>query len=162
MQPMQQFLEQNKKAILSVWVERIFQSYKPEMVRFLEKEKNQFANPVRHTIITCTEKIYDGLKNHIEMDEKFPGLEDLIKLRAVQEFLPSEALFFIFSLKEIIGNIMLKDSSVNDLIAFERKMDDLTRLAFNIYTNSRNKIYEIRLSEIKAQSRRMFDHNNDQ
>ena len=157
---LQQILEQNKDNIIAEWVEQIINTYQPEMVGFLHKEKNQFANPVRNTLLTSTEKIYNALLNNINFDTNYPGLEEIIKLRTVQDFSPSQALSFLFILKDIIRNELQNtdqsNQSIKELNEFEGKMDKLTALAFDIYMNSRNKIYEIRLKEMRSQSQRAF------
>ena len=96
-----QFLEQNRESILAKWIDQTIKTYGPEMVNFLKKEKNQFANPVRNTIVTSIEQIYDGFLNSILIDEFYPKLEEIIKLRAVQDFSPSNSLSFLFGLKKI-------------------------------------------------------------
>jgi len=81
------FLEQNKGSILQKWFDQTINTYEPQMVRFLKKEKNQFSNPVRNTIITSLEKIYDEILTGNSVNE-YKGLEEIIKVRAVQDFSP--------------------------------------------------------------------------
>jgi hypothetical protein len=154
---LQKLLEQNRESIITKWIDRIMSTYDPEMVRFLKKEKNQFANPVRGTIISSVNKIFDGLLNNKNMEVCCQGLEEIIKLRAVQDFSPSQALSFIFDLKKIIRNELNADTSVEEISAFEEKVDTLLEIAFDIYTKCRDKIYEIRLAEIKSRSQRAFE-----
>ena len=156
-----QFLRQNGDSILGKWLDQTINSYGSEMVRFLRREKNQFANPVRNTIVTSTEKIYEAILNKADFNKNYPGLEEIIKLRAVQDFSPSEALSFIFYLKNIIRQEIADnhqfDIPKTELDEFEDKMDRLTRLAFDIYADCRSKIFEIRINEIKSQSKRAFE-----
>lgn len=155
-----QLLEQKKEVILERWIEQTIQSYEPEMVRFLKKEKNQFANPVRNTVVTCLEKVYNSLIKGIGIDECW-GLEEIVKLRAVQDFTPSNALFFLFALKQIVREELGLTNQHNGLIkehhVFEDKIDTLIGLAFDIYTECREKVHEIKLKEIKSQSQRAFE-----
>lgn len=158
---LQQLLEQNRESIVTKWIDQTINSYQPEMIRFLKREKNQFANPVRATIVTNIGKLYDGIINDNKLKECHQGLEEIIKLRAVQDFSPSMALAFVFDLKKIVQE-ELKDQSLTDELAQELnalgdKIDALVGLAFDIYTKYRNKIYEIRLAEIKSQSQRAFE-----
>ena len=97
---LQKFLKQNREDILQKWFYQTISTYEPEMVRFLKKEINQFSNPIRNTILTSLEKIYDGLLNGLGLEE-YHGLEELIKIRAVQDFSPSKALSFLFGLKKL-------------------------------------------------------------
>lgn len=158
---LQQLLEQKRDIILKKWIDRTFKTYEPEMVRFLKNEKNQFANPVRNTIICCLEKLYDSLLKGIGVNE-YHELEELIKVRAVQDFSPSNALSFIFDLKKIVreelGDSGQLEKLIKELCVFEEKVDTLLSLAFDLYTQSRDKIHELRLAEIKARSQGLFEN----
>jgi hypothetical protein len=157
---LQKFLQLNRDSILEKWVDETINSYDPEMVRFLKKEKNQFSHPIRNTILTSLEKILDGILTGIGVEE-YHSLEDMIKIRAVQEFSPSEALSFLFNLKKIIRKELL-DSKQNDRLIsetclFDEKFDTLYSLAFDIYSDCRTKIQDIKISEIKSRSERAFE-----
>ena len=158
---LQILLEQHRESIIAEWIDLTINSYEPEMVRFLKREKNPFANPVRSTIMTNIAKLFDGILNDFNMDECSHGLDEIIKLRAVQDFSPSMALAFIFDLKKILHEKLKgqlsSDELIKELYQFGEQIDLLTRMAFDIYTKYRNKIYEIRLSEIKSQSQRAFE-----
>ena len=134
---LQKFLKQNRESILQKWFDQTINTYEPEMVRFLKREKNQFSNPVRNTIVTSLEKIFDGILNGIGVKE-YHGLEEMIKLRAVQEFSPSEALSFLFDLKKIIRKELInsdqKDEIITETCLFDEKFDTLFSLAFDVYS----------------------------
>ncbi len=157
---LQKFLKQNMESILQKWFDQTINTYEPEMVRFLKREKNQFSNPVRNTIVTSLEKIFDGILNGIGVDE-YHGLEEMIKLRAVQEFSPSEALSFLFDLKKIIRKELInndqKDEIITETCLFDEKFDTLFSLAFDVYSDCRMKIHEIKMAEIKSRSQRAFE-----
>jgi hypothetical protein len=157
---LQKFLKQNRESILQKWFDQTINTYEPEMVRFLKREKNQFSNPVRNTIVTSLEKIFDGILNGIGVNE-YHGLEEMIKLRAVQEFSPSEALSFLFDLKKIIRKELInsdqKDEIITETCLFDEKFDTLFSLAFDVYSECRMKIHEIKLAEIKSRSQRAFE-----
>ena len=158
---LQQILEQKRDIILKRWIDQTFNTYKPEMVRFLRKETNQFANPVGHTIVNCLEKLYDSLFKGIGVNE-YQELEELIKVRAVQDFSPSNSLSFLFDLKKIVREELSDsgqlDKSIRELCVFEEKIDTLLALAFDLYTQSRDKIHDIRIREVKARTQGVFEN----
>jgi len=158
---LQQLLEQKRDIILKKWIDQTFNTYEPEMVRFLKNEKNQFANPVRNTIVCCLEKLYDSLLKGIGVDE-YQELGEIIKIRAVQDFSPSNALSFLFGLKKIVREELANNSQqeklIKELCVFEEKIDTLLGLAFDLYTQSRDKIHELRLAEVKARSPGIFEN----
>jgi len=156
---LKQYLQQNRESILRGWFELTINTYGPEMVRFLKKEKNQFSNPVGNIIITSLESIYDGILNGDGVDE-YHGLEEIIKVRAVQDFSPSNALSFLFDLKNIIRTSFSKNEqkpeTMEELADFDKRFDLLLMRAFDIYNNCRLKIQEIKMAEIKSRSERAF------
>jgi hypothetical protein len=47
---------------------------------------------------------------------------------------------------------------IKELCVFEEKVDTLLSLAFDLYTQSRDKIHELRLNEVKARSQGIFEN----
>jgi hypothetical protein len=154
------FLEQNRESILQEWFNQTINTYEPEMARFLKREKNQFSNPVRNTIITSLEKIYDNILTGDSTDAS-GGLLEIIKVRAVQDFSPSDALSFLFNLKKIIRSELIKSDqkfdTLNEVNEFDERFDLLLRTAFNYYNECRLKIQDIKMAEIKSRSERAFE-----
>ena len=157
---LQNLLIQNRDSLLQEWIDQTINTYEPEMVRFLKKEKNQFSNPVRNTIISSLEKIYDTIFTGDSVDE-YNGLEEIIKVRTVQDFSPSDALSFLFDLKKIIRSELQKcDQKVeamDELYDIEERFDSLFKKAFNYYNDCRQKIQDIKMAEIKSRSERAFE-----
>ena len=157
---LQNLLIQNKDSIVQEWVDQTINTYGPEMVRFLKKEKNQFSNPVRNTIITSLKKIFDSIFTGDSIDD-YNGLEEIIKIRAVQDFSPSDALSFIFDLKKIIrtelSKIEQKSETIDEFYKIDQRFDALYRQAFDIYNKCRRKIQDIKMAEIKSRSERAFE-----
>lgn len=157
---LQNLLIQNRDSILQEWIDQTINTYGPEMVRFLKKEKNQFSNPVRNTIITSLEKIFDSIFTGDSIDD-YKGLEEIIRIRAVQDFSPSDALSFIFDFKKIIRTEFLKieqkSETIDEFYKIDQHFDALYRQAFDIYNQCRRKIQDIKMAEIKSRSERAFE-----
>ncbi len=148
-------LAQKKAPIVGRWLELIFETYPDDARRFLTKQKDRFANPVGTTISKEIETLYDELIEGLETDRVSPLLDRIIRVRAVQDFSPSQAVNFVFLLKkaikkEILGEI-LEDQLSEDLAIIESRIDDLALLAFDIYMNCREKLNDIRANEAKNQ-----------
>ncbi len=80
-------------------------------------------------------------------------LDDVIRIRAVQDYSASEAIGFTLDLKKII-RVRLSDFPENkkefdELAAFETRIDHLSLLAFDLYVACREKTYEIKANEVK-------------
>jgi len=151
---LKELLVQKKSSIVGNWTQLVFESYASETSKFLEHQKNQFSNPVGHTISHNTELIFNELIGQQNFDNIKSYLEEIIKIRAIQEYSPSQAVSFIFDLKKVIRH-KTQDNLDNPIILselnnFEIIIDNVILLAFDIYQNCREKVYQIRVSEIKA------------
>ena len=154
-------LSKKKASILRSWFDLILESYPAGSRRFFKQEKNQFANPVGFTISHEIEKIYEELIGKTDCNKLAASLENIIKIRAVQDFSPSQAVAFVFDLKKAIRDNIesdLKEKQVfEELLNFEAKIDETALIAFEIYMRCREKIHEIRVNEIKNRSSSIFE-----
>ena len=153
-------LQQKKSPIVKKWCDVVLSTYPQESQKFLRKQKNQFANPVGRSIFEGIESIFDELVHEANSDKIAGFLDDIIRVRAVQEFSPSQAVGFIFGLKKVIREELesevLKEGITEELAAFDSRIDALALLCFDIYTQCRQKIFDIRVNEVKNQSARLL------
>jgi hypothetical protein len=77
----------------------------------------------------------------------------VIRVRVLQNFSPSQALAFIFLLKNVIREEAakeLKDGQFSqELQDVEATIDGIALLGFEVYMQRREKLYEIRVTEVK-------------
>ena len=146
-------IEGKRSVILERWFDAIIETYPTDATGFLKKQKDRFNNPVGHTISQGTESILDVLIGGRELAEDLPFLNDMIKVRAIQDFTPSKAMIFIFLLKKVVREVLEKEIRQNQiydaLYRFESKVDDLALFAFNIYVKCREQICELKTDELK-------------
>jgi hypothetical protein len=148
-------LREKKHAILKRWFDVILETYPAEAAAFLNGQKNRFTGPVGYTIHEGIEGIVDGLIDDAPFEEMSPFLDSIIKIRAVQDFSPSQAVAFIFHLKKITSEEFQNTSDgrgVTDaeaLSEFESRIDTLALMSFDIYMKSREKLYELKVNEEK-------------
>ena len=157
---LEKHLTQKKDLIVGRWLDLIFETYPADSQRFLRKQKDRFANPVGTTITKEIENLYDELIKGLEPERISALLDRIIRIRAVQDFSPSQALTFVFHLKKAIREGLqkevLEDRLSEDLSAMESRIDDLALLAFDVYMNCREKLYEIKANEAKNQVSRLL------
>lgn len=151
--PLTAHLAEKKSAILGRWLNMIYESYPPETAIFLRKEKNRFDNPAGYRISEGLEGLYGALLQEMERDQVLACLDEIIRIRALQNFTPSQALAFIFLLKivireELSGEIQ-KENLALELLDLESRIDGLALLGFDVYTKRREKIFEIKADEAK-------------
>jgi len=148
-------LSQKRQAILKRWLKLILETYPADTSGFLKQEKDRFVNPIRHTISQEIEALYDELLQGMNVDRLASCLTNIIKIRSVQDFSPSQAVVFVFLLKKAIREELaaeIKESRpIEELLEFESRIDKLALLALDVYMQCREKIHEIRLSKIKLE-----------
>jgi hypothetical protein len=159
------FLSHQRNTIIKKWFDCVVGTYAPETSGLLKKESNQFANPVGHTILHGIEAIFDEFLRGMDREKLTPHLDRIIRIRAVQDFSPAQAISFIFSLKQIVRDELKNHVPENpipssEIAAFESKVDQLGLLAFNIYTQCRERLYEVRLNEFKMRTFRLLQRAN--
>lgn len=146
-------LSERKGVILDNWFELVLETYPLDTANFLRTQKNQFNNPVGHTLLEALKGLFEELVKETGQQRVSPHLENLIKVRAIQEFSPSKAIGFIFSLKKVIrdelGDAIQRPHIFKDLLSLESRIDDLGIIAFDIYMKCRERLYELRAEEIK-------------
>jgi hypothetical protein len=147
-----QQLEQNLLSIEQKWIDSVLSTYSSDGAKFFKKEKDQFANPLGFNVRKGLEKTLRLLIND-QMDELPSEMEQLIKLRAVQTFGPSEAVAFVFSLKKIVIEVcglQCVAQCANDWNSFEGRVDDLAMRIFDLYQKNRELISQIRVNEYRS------------
>jgi hypothetical protein len=123
-----------------------------ETSSFLRQQKNRFSNPVGHIISETAEKIFDAILSGNQSLEIKILLNDIIKVRAVQDFLPSQAAGFILSLKKIIHDEIKEE--IKDIKMFDEFLeilsgvDRVALIAFDLFMEAREKIFQLRMNEI--------------
>jgi len=153
-------LSQKKATILRRWYHLIMETYPADSSRFLKQEKDRFANPVGYTISQETEALYEELIHGMNADKLSVSLDNIIRIRSVQDFSPSQAIAFVFLLKraikeELAGEIR-KNHAFEELLQFESRIDELALLALDIYMECREKIHEIRVNQVKDEREKAF------
>lgn len=149
------FLLQRATQILKRWTALIFDSYPSDAQRFLSKQKNSFANPVGSTLSREAEAFFREFLGEADPEKLAGALDGMIRVRAVQDFCPSAAVGFIFSLKKIIREETEQEIRANripwkELIALESRLDEAALTGFDIYMGCKEKIYEIRAREAQS------------
>ena len=142
-------LKDKSSKIIKKWQNNIIESYPEDTQRFLKKEKDQFANPVGYIVKNGIENLYNAFLNKDE-DQMVDSLNNIIRVRAVQDFTPSAALYFILELKEIIKDEVDWDSYQKDeKEELDSRINHLLLKAFDIYEQCRYRLYELRVNEVR-------------
>ena len=169
------FLAEKRPAILKRWLDYVLETYPAQTAEMLKSGKNRFTNTVGKIISDSLGAVFDELAEHLGAQGRDPGterlgefLENIIKVRAVQDFTASGALGFIFSLKKAVREaaVAFGLNKVGDqgfylqMMEFDALVDKLALGAFDYYMQCREKIYELKTAEVRSHTFRLLQQAN--
>lgn len=157
-------LAARRESILKRWHQSILEGYPADTAGFMHREKDRFLNPVGHAISGEIGPIFDETVKGASSEKLSSSLNNLLKIRAVQDFTPSQAAAFVFLLKKAIREELepelRQQGLAAELLEFESRIDGVALLAFDLYVACHEKIYEIRIKEISNRSARVLERLN--
>src|SRR5512139_629000 len=135
-------LNQKASHIRKRWVELIIETYPADSQRFFREQKDRFANPVGTTLSREVESLYHELLHGMDPEKVNSSLDEIVRIRAVQDFSPAGAMTFIFLLKKVLREELhqeIKESTAayEELLAFESRVDEMALRGFDLYMNCR-------------------------
>ena len=158
---LENILEQKKALLLKKWFELIVQTYPTDTSNFLKTQKDPFSNPVGKTFSRGLDALLDLLLKGWDSETAASFLDPMIRIRAVQDFTPAQAVSFIFNLKQVIRDTLSKEMTdgrfLNELSLFESKIDEMGLMAFDIFMKCREKIYQLKANELKNRTFSAFE-----
>jgi len=149
-------LSERRDMVLEQWLDLILETYPADSFKFLKKQEDPFHNPVGHTLRQETAVLYDALRVGGEPDAVDRSLDNIARIRAVQDGSATEAVAFVFLLKNVVrkhcSDLLGEHAMRRDLLEFESRIDGLALSLFDHYMKFREQIYAIRLRESKKHS----------
>ncbi|MBI4687696.1 MAG: RsbRD N-terminal domain-containing protein [Nitrospirae bacterium] len=159
-------LKEKEAVILKRWFDAILETYAPETANQLRQVHDPFANPASQSIRQCIEGIFRKITGQIFTEKDSLSLENMLKLRAIQDITPSQAVSFVFFLKMIIRDELKNEAYsaalYNKLLSLESEIDETALLCFDLYVKHRQKIYELKSEEIKRAAFMLLRKSNQQ
>jgi hypothetical protein len=150
---LEHLLLQKKDIVLKKWFDHVIHTYPEETSKIFGRQKDLFANPVGGRIYLGLESVLGELLQGMSRDRLKSLLDPIVRIRAVQAFLPSESISFLFHLKAIIREVIAKEEIGTDitdaLFALDSKIDTLGLIGFDIYMECREKMSEIKTNEMR-------------
>lgn len=161
---LREFLKQRRDAIIGRWFDLIVESYPADTSQYLKRQKDRFNNPVGHTFLDSMRGLYDEFLSGAEDERISDYLDNIIRVRSIQDFSAREAVAFVFQLKRVIRDVLEKERAEGEYIRefqeLERRIDEIGLLAFQIYVQCREDLFEIRIRELRRRSERFVDMIN--
>ncbi len=159
-----ELLRDKRDMIVQRWLDDGLATYPEDSVSAFKRQKDPFANPIGHSLRLGTRAIFDALLHGADSDAIQHHLNEIVKIRAVQQMTASEAIRFVFSLKQAVraelGHAARDPQIVGELEAFDCEVDRVALVAFDTYVQCREQVSELRISEVKRQVSWIIDRVN--
>ncbi|MHC4178291.1 MAG: RsbRD N-terminal domain-containing protein [Planctomycetota bacterium] len=160
-----ELLQENKDAIVRRWLDDVLSTYPGDASAAFMRQKDRFANPVGHSLRVATRGIFEALLDGADAEKIHEYLHEIIKIRAVQEFAASQAVGFVFLLKEAVRAELGKaagDSRLSsELAVFEGRVDRMALAAFDVFVQCREQVCQLRINEMKRRVSWIMDKMNN-
>jgi len=147
-----EILRRRRVSIIGNWLQQTVQTYPEQISRFLQQEKDPFRNPVGHALKEGMPVLFEQLVGDMDQAKMTAPLHDIVRVRAVQDFTASEAVAFVFLLKPVLRREISESGGApapQDMAKVEDRIDRMALLAFDLFMQCREKIYEIKADEAK-------------
>ena len=141
-------LSKKRENIITKAFDLIISTYPEQSQIFLKRKTQQFTNPIGYNTNLSVEQIIDNIIADANIESFLSPLENIIQIRAVQDFTPSQAVGFIFLIKKAIYSALHKEADSNELMELMSRIDSLALIAFDIFMKYREKIYDIKAKEL--------------
>ena len=150
---LEDILRAKQDAVGERWLALTTATYRTDTAHFLTAQKNRFANPVGQTLARTLPALVAEVIRGSDPVGVCTHLEEIIKIRAIQDFTPAEAVSFVFLLKDAIRQEIAPDLDRpeirDELHEIETRIDQIALFAFDIFVKCREKVYSLRLNEIR-------------
>lgn len=145
-----------KEALAARWTDMVNGTYPFETIGFLRTQNNRFANPVGYRTEQAAAAIMEVLFTERPDEEALlAAVDDIIRVRAVQDFSPEAAVGVIFAMKQVVRDVVMASSPTRDLLpallAVESRIDAVALMAFGVYARCRETLHQMKVDEFKRQ-----------
>jgi RsbT co-antagonist protein rsbRD N-terminal domain len=128
--------------LVEQWFAQTLESYPQLTARFLATEKDPFRNPVGHALRDGMMVLVQELLGGMDREQVTRALDEIMHIRVVQDFTPSQAVGFVFLVRAILlGTNPPRPAMVG------ARVDQLALMAFDQYMKCREHIAQVRVNE---------------
>jgi hypothetical protein len=157
-------IEERMDTIVEGWVERVLSAYPPDAAVLFQKERDPFANPIGHSVREGARGILQAILDGMDPEKLRSHLDRIVRVRAVQDFAPSRALSFVFSLRSVIRDVIpeldAEPGLRREMASLDEGIDRVALAAFDLYSECREEVSQLRVNEVKRQVAWVFEKIN--
>jgi hypothetical protein len=151
--------QDDRTEIVRRWFDVTVDRYPAETAKFLRDQSDPFANPVGAALREELAPILDAILDEQDTASVEPSLDRIVRIRALQDMSPADAVSFVLVLKEVFPEVA-GEASRDSRQEFDRRVDAMLLAAFNVYNRCREQVYDIRVKEIRNRSLKVMERLN--
>ena len=142
----QKIFREQRAVIVEGWINAVYSTYPLQTTGFLRTKNDPFTAGL----------IYDVIAGeHVTPQKIKHALDRFVRLRAVQQYTPSQGLGVFFLMKPLLREHILplcrEKENLAEYLDAESRLDSVTLLAFDLYSAARETLAETRIAEIRNQ-----------
>ncbi|MCL5270256.1 MAG: RsbRD N-terminal domain-containing protein [bacterium] len=149
--------------VRAAWLDQTVALYGDAFRDFVRKQHDPFANPGGAILKNGIDRLFAALAEGADAVAMSEILRPVIRLKAVQDVPPSEALAFVPLLKTIVraqeGAAQTGGAPADNPaeLELERRIDALLLVAFDVFVECRQAVYQLRVNEMKRNVARLLN-----
>lgn len=132
-----------EQQILEEWIERLADPRPGTANALRSAQPDPFRNPVGYTMRKGLSQLWEQLLRDMDLDAVDAALDCILRIRAVQDVSPDEAVRFVADLRPLLAQL----PSEVDRKKFERRINQIALAALDKYQQCRAQINLVRLHE---------------
>lgn len=153
-------LSDKRSTIVERWLRIVMDTYSDEGAKSMRRQSDRFANPAGHLITTGIGDLFDELLAGARVEQAAEALTEMLKLRALQDLTPTQAVGFVGALKKVVRaepGLSLTQAQWDEL---DERVDRLQLCAFDVYMRCRERVYEVRYNQLKKMNYTLLERAN--
>ncbi len=135
--------------IVEKWIGKLADADPPLSSALRAVDPDPFRNPVAYAIRQSLAQLWEQLQGNMNSDTIDSALDAVLRIRAVQDVSPSQAVGFVIQLRSVLREA----PATFDLPLLESRIDQLSLAAFDKYMQCREQAFAARLHEAERLSR---------
>jgi hypothetical protein len=138
-----------QQEIVEKWIERLADSHPQQSAALRAPQPDPFRNPLGYAVRKGLSQLWEELLGEMKPEVIDQALDTILRIRAVQELSPSEAVGFVDQLRRLL----CEAPTPMDRALLEARINQLTLAASHKYMQCREQIAAVRLHETERLTR---------
>lgn len=151
---LREILVERRAVLAERWLDAVLAEYGSVTAARWRRERDPFANPIGHVLSTSLPALLEAVAGEGEPAPAAVGaLEDVVRIRCVQDLTPSRAVRFVYLLRDVVRRELAAElaggAHGEELAEVDRRVERLALTAFDAYARCRERIFQLRQEELK-------------